>query len=1053
MSSLTGLDSGTGTPSRYLPSIRSHGPLFWLTLESPNTSDGLSYKLFYKQYFTDRVLPELLSNVRQRTLVDYCIASQCQWVSTRVVEYNYTNVPRATNILRPFIDYLAQRDMCHLWSIPYLEAVGLGAPMTHGRVVYGLPSPPRLQRQVGSVLEWNSNPRSSREGSSHGNMTETDDLAAASTHYHVRRRANLNNRGAARRGGPGVNQDGPDVQGPMDGEEEEVIRNQIVRSNHPAGLYTTNGIDVLDHIPAGWEVVPASSGMRCKHYGHGWFQRSSYDDENKQVFDGKPATMHCYAKGYSRKDKNGKWMQFAGGWLWVYRPLLSRLRKYLPSREINLPIVAAMEAFTQRFCQMFSDHPVIRSTIQYCLHTMDASSMDTAGNSYYATRIANNANEVAFGDLGRLSTMASLGIEVEHNMVVQLPSVTYDAPLDWAIRQDVRILKARGVVYMNGRTVHRGRITDHFRFSGVEPRRHYRSAYFRFLGPDLRNMEEFAPTNDNYSRALFRLLKTEPGDDELRNSSLILGRSLAARYSGTTSGDVKDAHDMLLNGRAIREDESLEGVHAFVTKSMDKVFNQCHKSFMDTLVVDPILNTSRKIRWGFVEKTAWTYEEIFSSHLSFLAPMSSRNACASIAHAKQKLRRRYVERHITDTDDVLMMGKPDEPKVTVCLKRESANKPRLTADYKAGCMYANELPEAAKRCIDGTYHFERNGWTMIAYVMAKPKSDSLEKIFTDFFRFSHVPNLVYVAIFSDDAITNLFDLDISRCDSRQDTPAFLAAYLCMRRFHKRRAKGLLQQCMVPMQLHNGDVGSSVVIQFDGPFLGSGTVLTSLLNHLVLLMISLAALFHLSEGEEPREAFIKGAAACGHVLTLDENHGRPEHMTWLRKSGHLVDGRVIPWTNLGCILKNFGTVWDDLECRHLGVDSETFRNLSMEERMDMFFSRVITGWKHEPGSIIMDALRERFRTDSDVEILTDSNKYLFVDRKSYSHIDVTDSICERYACTHAELLELAEAIRHLRLGQYINCPVLKKIYERDNGSKDLALDSAFAVSCQLDHYVE
>ncbi len=220
-----------------------------------------------------------------------------------------------------------------------------------------------------------------------------------------------------------------------------------------------------------------------------------------------------------------------------------------------------------------------------------------------------------------------------------------------------------------------------------------------------------------------------------------------------------------------------------------------------------------------------------------------------------------------------------------------------------------------------------------------------------------------------------------------------------------------------------------------------------------MMIALASFYYISDGVEPREAFVKGATSCGHVLTIDENMGNPAQMTWLRKSGHFVDEKVIPWTNLGCILKNFGTVWDDLECRHLGVDSETFRMMTMEDRMNVFFSRVINGWQHEPRSIIMDALRERFSAGGNIEILSDSNKFLFVDRADYSEYDVTASMCERYDCTRGEMLELAEKIRHLRVGQFISDPLLEKIYARDNGGSEFALDSAFRVSAQLDYYVE
>jgi len=460
-------------------------------------------------------------------------------------------------------------------------------------------------------------------------------------------------------------------------------------------------------------------------------------------------------------------------------------------------------------------------------------------------------------------------------------------------------------------------------------------------------------------------------------------------------------------------------------------------------ILDGVYNPLRKAKL-VVKRELWTaYEGVFSQHLSALAPVASREACANIAHTKRKLRQRYVMRHLMDTDDQLMTSSKKD-KISVHLKREAAKKLRLTVDYGAGALYANELPEFVKVAIDGHYVVHYKGKTLIVYIMAKPKSDTLERIFREQWEFARTPNTIYVAIFSDDAISNRFDLDLSACDSRQDVPAFLVAYCCMRAFMPERAEGLIKQCMLPLELCNGNKDQQVLIRFLGPFLGSGTVLTTILNHIIVFMIALAALYHHGEGMEIRDAFVNGARDVGHKLTIEDTDGEPETTTFLHRSGTFINGAMVPWTNLGCILKNFGLVWGDLECRHLGVDELTFRRMSNEERADVFFSRVINGWKHEPSNIVMDALRERFSAGGDAEILHDSNLYLFTYRADYSQHNTTEAIMKRYGVTTAELQELAEQIRHMRVGQIRSSEALRKIYAKDLGSKEFELDRPYVL---------
>jgi hypothetical protein len=362
-------------------------------------------------------------------------------------------------------------------------------------------------------------------------------------------------------------------------------------------------------------------------------------------------------------------------------------------------------------------------------------------------------------------------------------------------------------------------------------------------------------------------------------------------------------------------------------------------------------------------------------------------------------------------------------------------------------MYANELPEFVKLCIDGMHVFNRNNKTMAVYIMAKPRSETLDHLFSLLKEALSTESFCQAIIYSDDSCISGkngdsfgYNVDISSNDSSQDVPAFLAAYLSMGGFHEARAEGLIDQCLLPILLCNPESRDEMVkIKFDGPFEGSGTVLTTILNHYASLMIYLA-FFHLwTEGELGVEDCIRqGASLVGHVVTVEPwGHSGVDinKAQFLKRSP---DGATMrSCINLGCLLRSMGTLDDELTPTQLCVSNPEFVAMTMNQRMMRFFSSVMEGWKNEPSNSILNALRERFNSDhSVVEVVEklkhDSLKYVLPESVDYSSTFSDVGIIARYGLSSDEISDAVELIRNIQLGQVVSCTAFSKIYHVDYG---------------------
>jgi len=100
---------------------------------------------------------------------------------------------------------------------------------------------------------------------------------------------------------------------------------------------------------------------------------------------------------------------------------------------------------------------------------------------------------------------------------------------------------------------------------------------------------------------------------------------------------------------------------------------------------------------------------------------------------------------------------------------------------------------------------------------------------------------------------------------------------------------------------------------------------------------------------------------------------------------------------------------------LGLSKAKFRELSMEQKGEMYMSGVISGLKNEPQSVVMNALRDRF-CKSCPEIILNPYTQDQTDR-SASYIP-NEELVARYGGSTDTWDDLAVKIRSIRFGHSV-----------------------------------
>lgn len=458
----------------------------------------------------------------------------------------------------------------------------------------------------------------------------------------------------------------------------------------------------------------------------------------------------------------------------------------------------------------------------------------------------------------------------------------------------------------------------------------------------------------------------------------------------------------------------------------------------------------------------WIYMEGWLNYLTHLDCESDRTWHAAITHVKKKLRKIFVAEQLVHTPTDVMVKA-----VNAKVKKEFAKfgkVPRLFVTYDAGCMYANELPEYSKICLDGTYVGVCNGVTTEVCIFAKPGSERLRTELNKSVNAMGRRNYLNILIYSDDSVWTgnvngidfAFNVDISSCDSGNKAGVFGLVYILLSKFRADLALGLVTQCAQPISLTNPECKDErMEIQMATYFEGSGTVLTTILNHVAMYMVGQVATVLFGQRQsllrswtDVKTLIMECGVLFGHVLSVEEcidgSSFCPEKIQFLKRSPILTeDGHYVPCMNYGTIFRSFGSVEGDLVAEMVGLEAKEFSAMGWDDRWELFGSRVVAGLVNEPNSVILQALRERyplvpkrFNAWSEVKIGHDRIQMGGFEMAGFGEggkVTLDEmSLTRRYGCSVYEMEMLASQIRASKFGDVFPSTAIGSFFKTDYG---------------------
>jgi len=746
----------------------------------------------------------------------------------------------------------------------------------------------------------------------------------------------------------------------------------------------------------------------------------------------------------------------------VYVPLLAKLRKELPTFNFDSHLVNSATAIAYNLCPQLGSTNTFdwlrRDTIDFFLARTHRNMVQHTNSLDIQRKATSNGGVIGKCDLSQYNLMLTLNQAYDTYKPVaignQVSSVfAYECRSDFSATltkyDDVKQCYVTTPIPQLLTSEH----VPHFG-NEEEGKIHKQTVFLRLHGC---NMVQYANTWSNIRSGLKRLLGARVKENLYRANARAGAIALWIQSTGDSMVEVdvdSNPHDVVFSRitSSMLPDRLLPPTHSDVRADvMSSLLTYIHDRVTPGVMsrlVDQVYTTSN-----------WAYHTAYLAFVERLPQLARRRLIASIQHAKRKLRTIFVKRNefaLTDNNMVRTLK--------ASLKRETAKAgkaPRLFVDYDAGCMYANDLPEYVKCCLHGEYTFLASyggtSFTMTVYIVAKPSSDGLKEVFRNLHASRGTLHHMYCVIYSDDQVVfcedSMFEVDIASNDAGQGDASFYAIYLMLSMFSQQEASCLLSQCMAPIRVPNPkDTKEYITIQFNKPFEGSGSTLTTIVNH-VGALLNLLYTFHtwastynttrLDKLHHIRECIITGAELNGHEVTV-KHCSVFEQVTFLKHYGTIVDGEMQVCLCFGSILKNFGSIDDDLLPEHLSLSVDAFNSMPWSTRVDRFLGGVMQGLKHYGPHDALTALRKRFPSvqSTRTEALCGSVAILG-DWLTSQDVDTTQGFMRRYGIDRRAIDEFVNCVANLRVGQHLSTELGNKVLMVDYDYQcNFRLDSQF-----------
>jgi hypothetical protein len=379
------------------------------------------------------------------------------------------------------------------------------------------------------------------------------------------------------------------------------------------------------------------------------------------------------------------------------------------------------------------------------------------------------------------------------------------------------------------------------------------------------------------------------------------------------------------------------------------------------------------------------------------------------------------------------------------------------AGYRITGALKDEMAREPLRWNGGVFQFVKS-----------PTAVALDNVFERLYD----PQGFYFVYHSDDScvswtlngVTRRYNVDITSCDSsHRANGCFVALMKSVPPRVAHDIRILVDQLRATVHINSRSAGHGVRLKTsdNGPFLASGSTLTTFINNVACLGIGLA--IQLGNDNSPA-GIIAAAKRFGYVITLDEVvdfHG----MQFLKNSPVRVDGTWKAFQNIGVLTRLSGQCPGDLPGRGPIVD----RALDFQRQL-------VTSTYSGVSFPLIDRMRAMVGgPSSTVDSQTTAAHQKVIDRiLLFKHYDRTDTIVvspeEAYArytrvcflshdafsttttpnrtCTQAEIDNLHEMVSEMEIGDVIACPAVDVFLNVDYGMDTFIGDPSY----QLPHYV-